>query len=417
MNFSDPGPRRLPAASLSFSGAPSRTTRPSLATRAPHSTNVRRRGALALRAPTLICFAATGDPRIRGYSFPTRRPTLNELVRSFTELTRVKVSHLSADALAQLDAEYLASITPAPAPVVAPPKAIAPKPTVVKLTREEELERDRWSRMVDMVKKGKIEPLKAFLDKYGPELEQNAGSADAVWGSLPSWMEEHRSQPTLLHVAAAADQTDMVRWLLVERRADPTLRPAVDSVTPGAAPGSKLLALTAPDYVAPPLANRPALTPYELSPSRATRNVFRFLTTEHPDWWDWCGAGVGGARVPSGLTEEKEEERDAKGRERRSKLRDKLKEREKEREAKELGEKLQRDREEEERKEREAEELRKRGGHNIVKTGPQRLGGAPPRAFLQQKDATAGLSEEQRMRVEREQRARAAEARLKKLGQ
>lgn len=340
-------------------------------------------------------------------------------MRSFTELTRVKVSHLSADALAQLDADYLASITPVPKPATPQPKAPAPKPAVIKLTREEELERDRWTRCVDMVRKGKIEPLAAFLDKYGPELEQ--AQASAVWGTLPSWMDESKTTPTLLHVASSADQPEMVRWLLVEKRADPTLRPGPElgsSTNVARADGAlndstAQSAITTADRLQVATAPRLPLTPYELAPSRATRNVFRLLTTEHPNWWDWTGTGIGGARVPSGLDVEKEGEREQKGRERRAMLRDKLKERDKERAEKERVEKEREEQERRDKEARELEELRRRGGTGVTASGPKRLGGGPPAAMLKQQQA--GLTEQQKMRIEREQRARAAEARLAKL--
>ncbi|CEQ41629.1 SPOSA6832_03364 [Sporobolomyces salmonicolor] len=342
-----------------------------------------------------------GDPRIRGYTFPTRRPTINELVRSFTELTRVKVSHLSASALAELDASYLASITPAPAPT-APAASSTPKPASAtpkpKLTKLEELERDRWARLLDMVRKGKVDALSAFLDKYGPELEQGTeGEEGRPWGSLPGWMDEARSLPTLLHVASAADQPDLVRWLLEVKRADPTLHlsPSASSTTDDDAADST-----------PP---RTALTPYELARSRPTRNVFRFLTHQHPDWWDWTGTGIGGARVPSGLDEVKEREKEAREEAKREKLREKQREREnKEREEREAVEAEKKRKEDDERRAK-AERASAAG-----RAGPQRLGGGPPRVV--QERQLQGLTEEQRNRIAREERARAAEARLKRLG-
>ncbi|GAA5868966.1 hypothetical protein JCM1840_000434 [Sporobolomyces johnsonii] len=343
-----------------------------------------------------------GDPRIRGYTFPTRRPTINELVRAFTELTRVKVSHLSASALAELDASYLASITPAPAPT-APAASSTPKPASAppkpKLTKLEELERDRWARLLDMVRKGKVDALSAFLDKYGPELEQGTEGDEGgrPWGSLPGWMDEAGSTPTLLHVASAADQPELVRWLLEVKRADPTLRPPPPSTTTDD---------DAADSTTPP---RTALTPYELARSRATRNVFRFLTHQHPDWWDWTGTGIGGARVPSGLDEAKEREKEAREEAKREKLREKQRAREvKEREEWEAGEAEKKRKEEAERRER-AERASAAG-----RAGPQRLGGGPPRVV--QERQMQGLTEEQRNRIAREERARAAEARLKRLG-
>ncbi|SCV70362.1 BQ2448_1756 [Microbotryum intermedium] len=353
-----------------------------------------------------------GDPRIRGFSFPTRRPTINELVRAFTELTRVKVSHLTSDELVQLDADYLASITPRPVPVASKSKpAGAPSKQKLlgapKLTKEEELERDRWERCIDMVKRGKIEALSTFLDKYGPELESSSGGQN-VWGSLPEWMVESKSMPTLLHIASASDQAEMVRWLLVEKRADPTLRPP-----------TKIQLLPAPagegetDDTTMAATTKGLQTPYELAPSRTTRNVFRALMAEHPEWWDWAGTAVGGARVPSALDEQKESEKDQKSRERRDKLREKQKERDL---AKGLVEKNKEEeyRVLEEAKEKARKEAERRGITPTVNKGPQRLGGVGGAA--KQAPPGSGLSEEQRMRVEREARARAAEARLKRLG-
>ena len=353
------------------------------------------------------------DPRIRGFSFPTKRPTLNELFRAFDELTKVRTSHLTQDALNQMDADYLKSIAPRPKPTIAAPKAAAPKAAVVRMSKEEELERDRWERLVDMVKKGRVENVATFLDKYGPELEQ-AGA----WGALPEWHEEARTTPTLLHVASAADQAEMVRWLLVEKRADPTMEasaiPGTVAEQPQAADGK--LVITATDYAAPQSSSGSALarTPYELAPSRATRNVFRALVTSNPDWWDWTGSGPSGARVPSGLDEEKEAERESKAKDRRAKLRQQLKERDAARDKVAAEEREREEKEKAEREERERAELARTRGNKVKSSGPQRLGGAPPQGFLnrQQGQAGEGLTEQQRMRIQREQRARAAEARL-----
>lgn len=275
----------------------------------------------------------------------------------------------------------------------------------MKLSREEEIERDRWTRLVDMVRKGRIEAIAAFLEKYGPELEQ----VGRVWGALPSWMDESRNLPTLLHVAAAADQSEMVRWLLVEKRADPTLAAS----TPAAS--SRSTSVTVDTSLSTLPSQRPILTPYELAPSRLTRNVFRFLTFEHPEWWDWTGAGPEGARVPSGLSAEKEEEREKKAQEHRDRLREKQREREKEQEARERVEK---DRVEAERVEKErieiAELVRTKKSH-LVPTGPRRLGGVGGGRGVETTSAnTGGLTEAAQMRVERERRARAAEARFGK---
>lgn len=365
-----------------------------------------------------------GDARIRGFGFPTKRPvrppslsrsppsplpsfcpsrdesadsdrllqTINELMRSFLELTRVKTSHLSASALAALDASYLSSIAPKPAPPLAAPassstKKELAKPAEPQLGKAEELERDRWTRLVDMVRKGRVDALRAFLDKYGPELETGhedgsapAGSsstaaARSTRGELPSWWDarERERTPTLLHCAASADQPLVVRFLL-----DSPSSPSPD-----------------PTYLSPL-----GRTPYELCGSRATRNQFRFVAFSDPARCDWAGA----ARVPSGLDEAVEREKERREEERRAKARERDEVRERERAA-ELA------------AAREKEEERVRAAQArapSLKAGVNRLGGGPP-AVIQDRQRS-GLSEEQKRRVEREERARAAEARLKRLG-
>ena len=338
---------------------------------------------------------------------------MNELLRAFDELTKVRTSHLTQDALHQMDADYLKSIAPRPKPTIAPPKPASAKPAVIRMSKEEELERDRWERLVEMVKKGRVDNVATFLDKYGPELEQ-----PGAWGALPGWMEEAKVTPTLLHVASAADQGEMVRWLLVEKRADPTLAASAipETTADRARPAEGQLAITATDYAAPQFDTGPAYsrTPYELAPSRLTRNVFRLLVTSNPDWWDWTGSGPAGARVPSGLDEEKEAEKESKAKDRRAKLRNQLKERDAARDAAAAAEREKEQREKAECDAREAAELARTRGNKVTSSGPQRLGGAPPQGMLNRRaeQAGEGLTEQQRMRIQREQRARAAEARF-----
>lgn len=318
--------------------------------------------------------------------------TVNELLRAFTELTRFKTSHLTAEALAQLDADYLASIAPpptrpTPSSTSAPPKAKADAPP--KLSKEEELERDRWARLVEMVKKGRVEALATFLEKYGPELESGHEGEETPppWGTLPSFLAESKTTLTLLHLAAASGQASVVRYFL--------------------SPPYSLSPVLHASHL-PPHTARPFPTPYEVAADRATRNEFRYAAFRDPQRCDWTGSGIGGARVPGGLDEEKEREKERKEEEKRAKLRERQRERD-EAEAK------QREMEEEkERQAREAEEHRRRMLVPAQASGPQRLGGGPPKP-IQDRDR-AGLSEEQKMRIQREERARAAEARLKRLG-
>ncbi|CAD6570534.1 MAG: hypothetical protein TREMPRED_005887 [Tremellales sp. Tagirdzhanova-0007] len=142
-----------------------------------------------------------GDDRIRVFPFPTRRPTLQELLRCWHELTRVKVSHLSQEALQTLDDAYIASIQPRKQPPK-PTVALAPPsstPLVPRLSPEEEARLDRQHRLVDMVRKGRLEALRPFWDKHQSEFDSS-----------------------ILGTAASSGQEEVLLWFLQEVKIDPT---------------------------------------------------------------------------------------------------------------------------------------------------------------------------------------------------
>lgn len=230
---------------------------------------------------------------------------------------------------------------------------------------------------MDMVRKGRMEPLVAFWEKHGAALGGVNAKAEA-------WVDEGQGQ-TLLMVAAQAGQEDVVRWLLEEQRADPTVIFAVD-VTPS---------ISDDDVEAKKPASR-GRTAYDLASTKGVRNIFRRLAHDHPDWYDWIGSG----HVPSGLSEEKEQEQDKKRVERRKGLKEKLKEREAKRAA------------EQEAAMPEPEVVQPVQAAPATRTGPQKLGGGKPNSD----SGLAGLTPEMRARIERERRARAAEARMANLG-
>lgn len=330
-----------------------------------------------------------GDKRLRTFPFPTRRPTQAELMRCLVELTRVKVSHLTEDALRALDESQLASL---PKPKAAAPKTPALEKPIrekpVALSKEEEAIRDKWRRVIDMVAKGRIDPLQSFWERKPDFI-----SVDAT---IPEWAQaqETRGLCTLLQVASAAGQEAVARWLLEDLRADPTV-----SIPSGATAASAVP--TASDSESE--SARPAgqdRKAYDVAGNRSTRNVFRRAAFAHPDWYDWKGA----ACVPSVLSPEMEAERDKKKNARRTGLRDKLREREKAREeqarAEEAAAKEIAARE---------KEAAARAKLNAPSTGPQKLGGAGTPSGT---NGMAGLTPEMRARIERERRARAAEARL-----
>jgi hypothetical protein len=299
------------------------------------------------------------------------------------ELTKVKVSHLTEDALRIQDEAYLASIPkPKAVPLVAPPEAERPKQP--KLSKEEEVLREKWSRLLGMVSKGRLEPLKAFWDREAA----NIGSIDV---QIPEWTGERRA--TLLQVSAQAGDEDMVHWLLEEARADPTI----------SVPLTKIRELEEEEYghqsdasdgpIKLPMGSR--RTAYDLARTKGVRDVFRRCAAAYPDRWDWFGAG----HVPSGLSKQMEDDREEKKKVRRKGLRDRVRERE----AKE--------------REKEKEQPPPVPPADVVQHKQQplsssnRLGGGAGAG-----EGLAGLTPEMRAKVERERRARAAEARLKALG-
>lgn len=323
---------------------------------------------------------------MRSFPFPTRRPTQTELVRCFTELTRIKLSHLTAQELAELEAAYRASIeAKKPAPI-APPKPTVSKPEVPKLSKEEILEREKWERVLDMIRRDKVEVFKNFIQKQS---ESTAEVSVTYTGYLPAWTAEGKTYPTVLHYAAANEAAEIVFYLLSECRSDPTI--------------------TFNDRTDAP-SNSTRKTAYEVATSRLVRDAFRRAYAEYPDLWDWENS----AKVPSKLTEEMLSGQNAKRSEHKSKLKDKMRERaalrEQEREAEEARQ-----------RERQAEEERQAAARRLATpvSGPQRLGGGPPRLtrIQQQQNAMAGLSEEARRRIERERRVKAAEARAQQAKQ
>ncbi|CAK5267797.1 unnamed protein product [Mycena citricolor] len=300
------------------------------------------------------CVIEKGDDRLRTFPFPTRRPTQSELARCLAELTRPKTSHFTEEALRAQDEAYLASLPkpkPKPKPMATP---IVEKPKPVKLSQEEEALRERWTRVLEMVSKGRLDSLKSFWDREGASL----GGVDTA---IPEWSGERVS--TLLQLAAQSGQEQVTEWLLETLRADPTIASSSDD-------GSRR-------------------TAYDLASARSVRDMFRRCAGAHPDWWDWFGIG----HVPSALSKEMEEERDEKKKVRRKGLKDKVKERET---------KLPK---------AAVPELQLESPPQLIAetTGPRKLGGASGSA-----QGIAGLTPEMRAKVERERRARAAEARLGK---
>ena len=196
-----------------------------------------------------------------------------------------------------------------------------------------------------MVKKGRLDSLRPFITKYPDEIS-----------------------PSILALAASSAQEEVLTYLLEEVKLDPTV--SVD--------GRK---------------------PYDHASNKEMRNIFRRLAHKSPEMWDWKAA-----HVPSGLSEEKEQEEDRKKAERRKGLKDKIRERERLK-AEAVAE----------------EEARNPTPVETPIPAPEPVASAQSSSGGAQKlggriggdGNLAGMTPEMRMKVERERRARAAEARFK----
>ncbi|KDN39002.1 hypothetical protein K437DRAFT_250949 [Tilletiaria anomala UBC 951] len=284
--------------------------------------------------------AARTDGRLLSLPIQTRRPNLAEVLRCFFELSRVRVSHFSPEGLELKVAERQAadveqkqrSARKRAAQEARRSKATqrlevksAARREREALTEQERSQRLRFERLAEMVVKGRVESLANFIEKYGfSVLDSSEGQAMSVDSLLPRWWRMQQAEgskrsstplipSTLLQLAAEGGDPDMVRFLLVEKHADPT-RP----VLPPPFPSNN------DDDIEPSAPHRAA---YDLCSTKAAREIFRRLMAEQPGWWNWAGTTAGGARVPSALTEEMADAKAAKVKDRRAALREKARER------------------------------------------------------------------------------------------
>jgi len=324
----------------------------------------------------LLLNSIVGDERLRNFPFPTRRPTQSELLRCLNELTHAKVSHLTEDTLRAQDEAYLASLPkPKPIPAPSPAPIVAPKPVVPKLSKEEEARQEKWSRLVDMVTRGRVEAFKDLWQREGENL-----------GGINARVPEREA--TLLHISARAGQEEMTQVLLRDFRADPTI-PVGEQDQDEDDDNSGV------SDAPPPISTSSRRVAYDLARTRGVRNVFRRSAAAHPDWWDWLGA----ARVPSILSQEMEQEQEERKKTRRKRLKDKIRERQAKQEEPSPTPSPPPD---------EPAPVKKKP---VNEEGPRKLGG-----HSGAQESVAGLTPEMRAKIERERRARAAEARIKALG-
>ncbi|KAF2218719.1 hypothetical protein BDZ85DRAFT_77322 [Elsinoe ampelina] len=294
------------------------------------------------------------DQRIRGFPFSTRRATQAELMRCFVELTRVKITTVDELALAQKAAEDAAR---AETEAASSRPAPAPKPAKPKISKEEEEGLIHTTQLQSLIRRSKAPALVSYM---------TSNSISPNFEFLPKDKPENHHAPTPLHLAASVNSAACISALLLKAKADPTLK----------SPDGK--------------------TPHDLAGDRPTRDAFRLArSTLGETAFDWDVAGVGS---PLSKTEA-----DARAAQDKAEA-DAAKAVEQTRRQEELEKLRREDRE----KEEAGREKRFGKGKSLEAAAPRQMS-AQERA----EEETRGMTPEMRTRLERERRARAAEARMR----
>ena len=280
------------------------------------------------------------DTRLRTFPFSTRRATQKELMRSFIELTRLKVREI--DPVKEEEArQSLANQNKHSS-------SSTPKPEKQKLTEKEEAALLHTSQLQAFIRRSKLPALLSYL---------KTNDLDANFELQPPEQNYHAPRP--IHLAAAQNSAPLVLGILTRGGADPTIT------------------------------NREGKTAFELAGERATRDAFRVARSElGEDKWPWETA-----KVPTAMKKQEAERRD-------------------EREKQDAQSK------EDERRKAEEERLKREEGppvkNDVVRGKAKTLAAGLAKTPQEKREEEArGLTPEMRTRLERERRARAAEARLR----
>lgn len=292
------------------------------------------------------------DPRIRGFPFSTRRATQNELMRSFMELTRVKVLEVDKAAIA---AAKLATEEAAKQSAASKPSKTS-TPATPKRSEEEETALLHTTQIQALIRRSKLPALLSYL-------KTNELSPDFLFQPLDSQQNFHAPMP--LHLSASQNSSPLVSGLIIKAGANPTLL------------------------------NGDGKTPFDLAGDRSTRDAFRVARSELGESkWDWEAA-----HIPAAISRSEAEQRDA-----REKKEDAKKEEERRKaETARL--------EEEGPKVVDSGPLGKAAGRGRALA----LGQVQKTAQEKRDEEARGMTPEMRMRLERERRARAAEERMKRM--
>jgi hypothetical protein len=176
-------------------------------------------------------------------------------MRSFIELTRLKVREIDPSR----------ELTVEPQQTATPTKQSAQKAAKPKLSEEQETALLHTSQLQAFVRRSKLPALLSYLknNQIGSDFEFQPP-------------DQNYHAPRLLHLAAAQNAAPMILGILSRGGADPTLK------------------------------NREGKTAFELSGDRSSRDAFRVARSElGEDKWDWEAA-----KVPAAMTKAEAGSRD-----------------------------------------------------------------------------------------------------------
>ncbi|OBT72665.1 hypothetical protein VF21_08542 [Pseudogymnoascus sp. 05NY08] len=293
------------------------------------------------------------DPRIRSIPFNTRRATQKELMRSFIELTRVKIREFDEQSLATAASGAVPKSDTTQNSTKAPTTTTKPK-----LSDEEETFILHTTQIQALIRRSRLPALLSYL---------KSNSLDADFRFFPPDAPQNFHTPTPLHFAASLNNPVMVTGLLVKAHANPEAL------------------------------NSEGKPPFDLAGDRSTRDAFRLArsrlaTVSPPVTWDWEKS-----HVPSPLTDWDVETRRAE---------ESLGRRQEEEDRRKA---------ETERLKNEGPKVAESGPLGKSASMGRALAMEAARKTAQEKreEESRGLTPEMRMKLDRERRARAAEERFK----
>lgn len=315
-----------------------------------------------------VISAAERQGRLRSIPFITRRPTLSELKRAYQELTTVKISVMTKEALDRVEMEEQEALEKVLR--MSQAKSVKEQGASKKAQQQGVTSLPEASpelvKLVELVKKGRMEAVSNHLLKHGIDASQPLPLTSSTEYDI-------RRTPTILHLASHHGQAQVVKILLEKHHADPTMTTA-SAMSHQQEDGE--------DVSQPSTGSS---TAYDIAKDKETRNAFRRVMALLPEAWDW----VGEAHVPSALTPEMEAEQERRAMEKTRRLQETERERRKPREV----------------------------TTPATQNSPSSSSSSSPQSLMAKSMAAASavnsqLSPEMRMRLERERRAAAAETRM-----